>query len=117
MLAPSHNTKLVGVLTFGFALGYLFSKANQRRPESTIIPSPLKTLLPKLSASEASKLAYLPDALPGSRDTESPLGSLRIYEWGPEDGGKVLMVHGISTPSIALGRNLTSFGTAKLPKQ
>jgi hypothetical protein len=47
-------------------------------------------------------LPYPPDALPGSRDVESPYGSIRVYEWGPEGGEKILLIHGISTPSIAL---------------
>lgn len=54
-------------------------------------------------------LPYPPDVLPGARDVDSPYGSLRVYEWGPEDGRKVLMVHGISTPCISLG-NLVSGG-------
>jgi len=32
----------------------------------------------------------------------SPYGTSRVYEWGPEEGRKVLFVHGISTPCIAL---------------
>ncbi|KAI9795450.1 MAG: hypothetical protein M1835_005784 [Candelina submexicana] len=28
---------------------------------------------------------------------------MRVYEWGPEDGRKVLLIHGISTPCLALG--------------
>ena len=34
---------------------------------------------------------------------QTPFGSLRVYEWGPEDGRKVLFVHGISTPCLSLG--------------
>jgi pimeloyl-ACP methyl ester carboxylesterase len=30
-------------------------------------------------------------------------GTVRVYEWGPEDGRKVLLVHGISTPCLCLG--------------
>ncbi len=30
-------------------------------------------------------------------------GTIRVYEWGPENGRKVLLVHGISTPCLALG--------------
>jgi pimeloyl-ACP methyl ester carboxylesterase len=41
--------------------------------------------------------------LPGARDVDTPYGSIRVYEYGPEDGRKVLLVHGISTPAIALG--------------
>jgi pimeloyl-ACP methyl ester carboxylesterase len=33
----------------------------------------------------------------------TPYGSIRVYEWGPEDGQKVLLIHGVSTPSVALG--------------
>ncbi|KAF2755214.1 alpha/beta-hydrolase [Pseudovirgaria hyperparasitica] len=65
------------------------------------IDGPRKTLLPHLSPQEQRKLAYPPDALPGARDVDTPFGSIRVYEWGPEDGEKVLFVHGISTPSIA----------------
>ncbi|KAI1335992.1 alpha/beta-hydrolase [Xylariaceae sp. FL0016] len=67
------------------------------------IPSPRKTLLPQLSAYEIRALPYPPDALPGARDVETPYGSIRVYEWGPEDGERVLLVHGISTPIVALG--------------
>ena len=67
------------------------------------IPSPLKTLLPKLSEAEISDLPYPPDAYPNPRDVESPYGSLRVYEWGPEEGRKVLLIHGISNPCIAMG--------------
>lgn len=68
-----------------------------------VIPSPAKTLLSKLNKEQLSKLPYPPDALPGARDVDSPYGSLRVYEFGPENGRKVLLVHGISTPCLALG--------------
>jgi hypothetical protein len=58
--------------------------------------------LPRLSGDELKELPYPPNALPGARDVDSPYGSIRVYEWGPEDGEKILLVHGISTPSIAL---------------
>lgn len=66
-------------------------------------PSPLQTLIPKLSEAEAAELPYPPDAYPGARDVTSPYGFLRVYEWGPEDGRKVVLVHGISNPCVALG--------------
>lgn len=66
------------------------------------IPSPAETLLPSLEVKELKELPYPPHALPGQRDVESPYGNIRVYEWGPEDGDKVLLIHGISTPSIAL---------------
>ncbi|MCJ1397162.1 hypothetical protein MMC11_000354 [Xylographa trunciseda] len=67
------------------------------------IPSPVDTLLPYLTPAERSALPYPPDIFPGARDVESPYGSLRVYEWGPEEGRKVLLVHGISTPCLTLG--------------
>ena len=69
----------------------------------SINSSPRKTLLPKLSADQVSRLPYSPDYFPGARDVETPYGSVRIYEFGPEDGRKVLFVPGISTPCLSLG--------------
>ncbi|ETN38436.1 uncharacterized protein HMPREF1541_06471 [Cyphellophora europaea CBS 101466] len=85
--------------TFGLLVRSLFVPGKH----AYIVPSPLTTLLPKLSAEERSKLPYPPDSLPGARDVDSPYGSIRVYEFGPEDGRKVLLVHGISTPCLALG--------------
>lgn len=67
------------------------------------IPSPTATLLPKLSEDEKDEMAYPPDVFPGARDVASPYGMIRVYEWGPEEGRKVLLVHGISTPCLAFG--------------
>ena len=88
--------------TLPIALLGLKSKTGGAR-EDQVLPSPIKTLLAKLSSDEIANLPYPPDAFPGVRDVESPYGSLRVYEWGPEDGRKVLLVHGISNPCIALG--------------
>jgi hypothetical protein len=46
---------------------------------------------------------YPPELFPGGRDVETVYGTVRVFEWGPEDGDKVLLVHGIGTPCIALG--------------
>ncbi|KAI5927668.1 alpha/beta-hydrolase [Camillea tinctor] len=46
---------------------------------------------------------YPPTALPGGRDVATPYGSIRVYEWGPASGPRVLFVHGISTPAPFLG--------------
>ncbi|OAP54940.1 hypothetical protein AYL99_10640 [Fonsecaea erecta] len=74
---------------------------NKKKP--SIARSPRVTVLPKLSPEEIAALPYPPDVLPGARDVDTPFGSIRVYEFGPEDGRKVLLVHGISTPAIALG--------------
>lgn len=99
-----NNLNSLSLLAAGFALGFLLKERyHYRRADDPIIPSPRETLLPSLSSSDIAKLPYPPHALPGARDIPSPHGSLRVYEWGPENGRRVLMVHGISTPSIALG--------------
>lgn len=91
-------------LQIGLSVGRKLYKIKTGWPkDDQVVPSPLKTLLSKLSPEEAASLPYPPDAYPGIRDVESPYGSLRVYEWGPEDGRKVLLVHGISNPSCALG--------------
>ncbi|XXG94865.1 hypothetical protein Hte_001124 [Hypoxylon texense] len=73
------------------------------RRQAAFTPSPRQTVLPTLSAQEIAVLPYPPDALPGWRDVTTPYGSIRVYESGPEDGERVLLVHGISTPALALG--------------
>lgn len=68
-----------------------------------IIDSPLPLIQKTLTKEQQEILPYAPDALEGARDVETPFGNIRVYEWGPKDGKKVLLVHGISTPCIALG--------------
>ncbi|KAI1107956.1 alpha/beta-hydrolase [Jackrogersella minutella] len=75
----------------------------RRMKKDLIAPSPLTTVLPALQEQEAADLPYPPDALPGGRDVLTPYGSIRVYEWGPEQGERVLFVHGISTPAVSLG--------------
>lgn len=87
-------------ITIGRKLYKIKSGAVQ---DEEVLPSPIKSVLPKLSPEEAESYPYPPDAYPGSRDVESPYGSLRVYEWGPETGRKVLLVHGISNPCIVFG--------------
>jgi len=33
----------------------------------------------------------------------TPYGTMRAYEWGPEEGKKVVVVHGDTTPAPMLG--------------
>lgn len=72
-----------------------------------ILPSPLKTgsglsAASSNSSTSSKTLVYHPDLLPGARDVDTPYGSIRVYEFGPETGEKVLFVHGISTPCVTL---------------
>ena len=89
-----------GFLAFGL-LHKLFAirKVSRREP----VRSPRWEISTSLSQEEIDRLPYPPDIFPGGRDVESPYGSIRVFEWGPEDGRKVLLVHGISTPAMSLG--------------
>lgn len=86
----------LGTLIFLKSLKY-FSDVD----DPDIITSPLKTRIPHLSKDEIDQLPYPPNALPGARDVDTPYGTIRLYEWGPENGKKVLFLHGISTPCIS----------------
>lgn len=50
------------------------------------------------------RLPYPPDVFPGARDVATAYGNLRVYEFGPEAAEeRVLLLHGIGTPCLALG--------------
>ncbi|KAJ5467478.1 Alpha/beta hydrolase fold-1 [Penicillium sp. IBT 31633x] len=86
--------------TIGLLARSLFSPNDSLQ---TVLASPRSTVLPGITESENRQLPLPTDVLPGARDVASPYGSMRVYEWGPEDGPKVIFVHGITTPCIALG--------------
>jgi len=100
-LQPPRKYVLIGAASVGTLLvvGTVSSALKSGKPKPTVSP---KEAVQGLSAEDLSKLPYPLDALPGARDVDSPWGSVRVYEWGPEDGERVLLIHGISTPSIAL---------------
>ncbi|KAL4804830.1 Alpha/Beta hydrolase protein [Aspergillus unguis] len=69
--------------------------------ESKVLHSPLVATRSSVIDNNSHPLPL--DVLPGARDVQTPYGSIRVYEWGPEDGPKVLLVHGITTPCVSLG--------------
>lgn len=94
---PVITTSLVVIVSAALILRPLLLS----HPPQTI-PSPRETLLPHLSPSEISRLPYPPDALPGGRDVPTPYGTVRVFEFGPLGGARVLLLAGISTPCISL---------------
>jgi hypothetical protein len=101
---PPSRFPLVAAMGASFTLGLLIRSLFSRTEHPVaVLLSPRASLLPSLSDAENRKLPLPNDVLPGARDVVSPYGSVRVYEWGPEDGTKVLLVHGITTPCIALG--------------
>ena len=98
--SPRTQTALVAVAGASFTLAFLLpSLLSRRGHESRVLQCPS----PALSHEHDSEHPLPSDVLPGARDVATPYGSIRVYEWGPEDGQKVLFVHGITTPCIALG--------------
>ena len=86
-----------------FVTGFLVRGFLNKKLRREVIVSPRSRILNNLTKEELSKLPYPLDSLPGARDVQSPAGSIRVYEFGPENGRKVLLIHGISTPCLALG--------------
>ena len=80
------------------AASLIKSVLTQRRSKSHVLQSPRKQ---PLNRGNEDGIPYPSGALPGQRDVSTPYGSIRVYEWGPSDGRKVLFVHGISSPCIA----------------
>ncbi|KZL78689.1 alpha/beta hydrolase family, partial [Colletotrichum tofieldiae] len=76
---------------------YLLFPRTQR-----IILSPL-SMAASLPKDQFQMLPYQPDIFPGARDVETEYGSIRVYEWGPENGPKVVLIHGMSTCTMTLG--------------
>ncbi|KAM0713028.1 hypothetical protein Q7P35_000479 [Cladosporium inversicolor] len=72
---------------------------SSKSPRDKIYRSPLANAT---QSNQLATCAYPPTSLPGARDVLTPYGSIRTYEWGPTSGRKILFVHGISTPCIAL---------------
>jgi hypothetical protein len=116
LLANSSSSRLVYFSAGAASVGFLILLGSLRKSPAQhagIVPSPREAVLSCMSKEELEKLPYPPDALPGARDVDTPYGSIRVYEWGPEDGRKVLLIHGISTPSLALAplaRKLVKIG-------
>ncbi|ROW13717.1 hypothetical protein VPNG_04591 [Cytospora leucostoma] len=88
-------------LSAAVVLWPLWHKSFSSKPP-TVTPSPRETLLPYISKSEISALPYPPDALPGSRDVPTPYGTIKVFEFGPASGERVLLLPGLSTPCLAL---------------
>ena len=99
---PTHLA-LAAVITTSIVLLQWRAGSNKPADRRRRIASPRETLLPRLSAKKAAALPYSPQILPGARDVETLYGKMRVYEWGPENGKKVLLIHGDTTPGPMLG--------------
>ena len=86
------------ILYFAFKAAHLYF-SSPKTPLDKIYRAPLATAT---KTNHLATCAYPPTCLPGARDVLTPYGSIRTYEWGPTTGRKILFIHGISTPCIAL---------------
>lgn len=99
------TTTLILTTALALTLPTLFLTLFKRLAYPTrpkVYPSPLRTLLPRLSPEQQCKLLYPPDYFPGARDVPTPYGFIRCYEFGPATGRRVLLIHGISTSCMTL---------------
>ena len=102
-LTNGTSRDLIFATSTAFALGLILRGFLFVGKGAHIVHSPKTTLLPRLGSDQIQSLPYPPDSLPGARDVDTPYGVIRAYEFGPEDGPKTLLVHGVSTPCLALG--------------
>lgn len=78
---------LAGIATLS-ALKLAYSAI--RTPEPHFIKAPPREL--------QEDSYYSTTFYPGGKDIDTPYGCIRAYEFGPEDGERVLFIHGITTP-------------------
>jgi hypothetical protein len=76
---------------------------HQNKPHATIASRTREEAEKAGRVADAAQLPYPPDVFPGARDVETPYGTIKVFEWGPEEGEKVALLHGIGTPCIAMG--------------
>lgn len=104
-LFPPESTSTTTVVATTMLATFLLVRLSARSlypRRRAVLPGPLTTSLPYLSPEEIANLPYHPDHFPGARDVDTPYGSVRVYEFGPETGRKVLFLHGISTSCLTL---------------
>lgn len=70
---------------------------------TAIARSRLRSTSSTVSELPSEENPYPPDIFPGGRDVDTPHGTIKVFEWGPDSGEKVLLMHGIGTPCVALG--------------
>ncbi|KAF4594835.1 C6 and C2H2 transcription factor regA-like protein [Ophiocordyceps camponoti-floridani] len=94
-----HFSPATGFALLAVAASLLLVTSAARRRNQRVLRGP-----PRLQGGDdkAVQLVYQPDSLPGARDVDTPYGCVRVYEFGPEHGPKVLLVHGITTPCLPL---------------
>jgi pimeloyl-ACP methyl ester carboxylesterase len=84
---PFHQT-VAATTVFTLTTSYLLLRSTAPPPRT----------LPPPRVNKSSP--YPPTIFPGSRLVSTPHGTINVAEFGPVEGRKILLIHGISTPSI-----------------
>ncbi|OCH96459.1 alpha/beta-hydrolase [Obba rivulosa] len=74
--------------------------SSESAPEPAPFPFPVYPSLEAVPKSAAIRQVYPEDLYPNGNYVQLPYGRTRYWLLGPEDGIKVVLIHGISTPSI-----------------
>lgn len=104
-MRESHRALLyfaAGVTSVGVASAlHTLYKPVPIEPETIKAPT---ELLKDVTPEDLRHLPYPPqDFIPGARDVSTPYGIIRLYEWGPTDAiRKVVLLHGISGSCVVL---------------
>ncbi|ORY71794.1 putative alpha/beta hydrolase [Pseudomassariella vexata] len=102
-----HTLILAACLALYMLLRNVFRDIEHRPEEHTITRSKAR-----VEAEQRQRLTgspYLTDTFPGGRQFKTVYGTIQVFEWGPEDGEKVLIVHGLATPCISMGNMAKEF--------
>lgn len=104
-LSRSFGTTAVTLAACGLSLYWLYVRPGTRhknnKTDGVIVAKAREDT--RRTNSTFSETPYPQDVFPGGREVETPYGTIQVFEWGAEDGDKVVLIHGIGTPCIALG--------------
>lgn len=93
-------TSAVFITLLCLGVGPLFRDIQHLPEEQTVTKAKARVDAEKRQRATGSP--YQADAFPGTRPFKTVYGTIQVFEWGPEDGEKVLIVHGLATPCISM---------------
>ncbi|OQO12837.1 hypothetical protein B0A48_02301 [Cryoendolithus antarcticus] len=90
----------LGLTTTAYLVVATYRSATPKALSASIHRSP-RSKISTLSQASQDAVPYPPNALPNPRDVSTPYGSIRTNLYGASNTGrKILLIHGISTPSV-----------------
>jgi hypothetical protein len=102
LITPSLGAGIIAASTAcAIALGMIATGAVKKRDAPRIARA--------ASRETSNDNVYPQDTLPGGRNVATPYGTIKVFEWGPENGEKVLIMHGIGTPALGYAEMANEF--------